>query len=71
MWNREKPREKGRTREKKTSEKEREKKEGENYKTENGGKLEMKEIGKRDKERKGAVATFKMQFNSLILQKFW
>ena len=37
---------------KKTSEKKRERKEGENYKTENGGKLEIKERGKRDKERK-------------------
>ena len=50
MWNREKPGEKGRKmREKKLEKKER--KEGENYKTENGGKLEMKEKGRREKRK--------------------
>ena len=51
VWNIEKPGEKGRKMRKKNK---REKKEGENYKTENGGKLEMKEriTRKRNKERK-------------------
>ena len=37
-------------RKKRTSEKKRERKEGENDKTENGGKLVMKESGKRGKK---------------------